>query len=336
MHSSDEVIQEVWNYMLGRCVLTAASLDIFTQLEVKHSSAQELAGLLGCDLRALTRILDCLTAFEYLEKIHGVYSLTDKGAVLSTYHELSVRPMILHLDHIWDSWSHLTETVRYGKNPSLISVTEQSEQTCQAFIEAMHVVAQKLAWDIASFYNTLPFSRLLDIGGASGTYSVAFLHKNQNLRATLFDLPQVIPMAQKRFAREGLHDRAKCLAGDFTKDAFPTDCDLALVSAIIHQNNLWENKALFDKIHQALVPGGAVLIRDHIMEPERTSPQAGTLFALNMLVNTPGGDTYTFDEVKDLLEQAGFGNVRLIRKGEQMDCLVEGWKADDGNKRSIL
>ena len=327
MHSTDVVIQEVWNYMLSRCVLTAAELDIFSQLEVKNASAEELADLLQIDLRALTRMLDCLTAYGYLQKEQGAYALTEKGRVLSSYHEQSVRPMVLHLNHIWESWSNLTETVRQGKNPNLTKVTEQGQDSCQAFIQAMHVVAQKLAWDIATEYETIPFYRLLDIGGASGTYTVAFLHKNQSLRATLFDLPQVIPLAEKRFEQEGLLNRVKCVAGDFTRDELPQGCDLVLLSAIIHQNSPEENKELFDKIFQALEPGGAVLIRDHIMESDRTYPKAGTLFAINMLVNTPGGDTYTFEEVKELLEKTGFFEVRLIRKGEEMDCLVEAWKA---------
>ncbi len=327
MHVTEQVIQEVWNYMLSRCVLSAAELDLFSQLEVKNSSAEELAEILQLDLRCLTRVLDCLAAHDYLQKEQGIYGLTDKGAVLSSYHEQSVRPMVLHLNHVWAAWSSLTETVRQGKNPSLTSVTEKSQDSCQAFIGAMHVVAQKLAWDIATEYDTIPFNRLLDIGGASGTYTVAFLHKNQNLKATLFDLPQVIPLAEKRLEKEGLLDRVTCLPGDFARDDLPGGCDLALLSAIIHQNSPEENRDLFGKVYQALEPGGALLVRDHIMEPDRTRPKAGTLFALNMLVNTPAGDTYTFEEAKGLLEEVGFSDIRLIRKGEDMDCLLEAWKA---------
>lgn len=62
------------------------------------------------------------------------------------------------------------------------------------------------------------------------------------------------------------------------------------------------------------------------MDTSRTKPPAGALFALNMLVNTPAGDTYTFDEVKHDLETAGFVKVRLMRSGMKMDCLVEAGK----------
>jgi hypothetical protein len=45
-----------------------------------------------------------------------------------------------------------------------------------------------------------------------------------------------------------------------------------------------------------------------------------------MLVNTEGGSTYTYDEIKTWLEEAGFAHVRYLRKGERMDSLVDAFK----------
>ena len=118
----------------------------------------------------------------------------------------------------------------------------------------------------------------------------------------------------------------KLVAGDFYLDELPTGCDLALLSAIIHQNSPQENLDLYGKIHRALLPGGVLLIRDHIMDEARLNPPAGAMFAINMLVNTRGGDTYTFPEVKETLEAAGFGEVKWIRSGERMDSMVEARK----------
>jgi hypothetical protein len=106
----------------------------------------------------------------------------------------------------------------------------------------------------------------------------------------------------------------------------PTGCDLALLSAIIHQNSPEENLSLYGKVFRALEKGGAILIRDHIMDEDRTKPPTGAFFAINMLVNTHGGDTYSFREVKDGLKTAGFIDVKLLRTGEKMDCLVEAKK----------
>jgi SAM-dependent methyltransferase len=231
--------------------------------------------------------------------------------------------MVLHLNSLWESWGGLTETVRTGSNPKGKPVTERGKDSLKAFIGAMHVVGRGLSQEIADSYNLAPFKRLLDIGGATGTYTMAFLAKNPEMTAVLFDLPDVIPWAEEGLGAEGLLERVECVAGDFYKDELPKGCDLVLLSAIIHQNSPEENLALYRKIHRAVLPGGTLLIRDHVMEPARTYPPQGTLFAINMLVNTKGGDTYTFDEIKDTLEEAGFGEVKLVREGEHMDCLVE-------------
>jgi hypothetical protein len=79
-------------------------------------------------------------------------------------------------------------------------------------------------------------------------------------------------------------------------------------------------------VFRAMVPGGRIVIRDHVMEPDRTEPRDGAIFAVNMLVNTEGGSTYTYEEIRNWLETAGFANVRFLKAGEHMDGLVEAFK----------
>jgi SAM-dependent methyltransferase len=191
----------------------------------------------------------------------------------------------------------------------------------------MHVVGRALSKQIAEAYDTSRFQCLLDIGGGSGTYTTAFLERNPALRAVLFDLPDAVEIARKRFEAEGFSERVRVVGGNFYEDELPTGCDLALLSAIIHQNSVEQNLALYRKIHRSLAPGGVILIRDHIMDEERTHPPAGALFAVNMLVATDGGDTFTFAEVERLLLEAGFQDAKPVRKGENMDYLIEATKA---------
>jgi len=320
------VMEDVRGFFKSKVILTAAELDLFTRLEKGQATADDLAKELNCDQRCLTRLLDCLVALQLLSKQDSIYQTSERGSLLSAEHPETELPMVLHLNGLWETWSGLTETVKTGTNPKRKPVTERGSDSLEAFIGAMHVIGRSLSKEIADSYDLSPFKRLLDIGGATGTYIMAFLEKNPGMTAVLFDLPDVIPMAEKRLEGEGLLERVELVSGDFYKDELPKGCDLALLSAIIHQNSTQENLDLYRKIHRALVPGGKLLIRDHVMDPGRTFPPQGTLFAINMLVNTKGGDTYTFDEIKDSLEAAGFGEVKLFRKGERMDCLVEARK----------
>jgi len=317
------VLEDVRGFLPSRVILTAAELDLFTRLDKEGATADDLAKELKCDQRCLTRLLDCLVALQLLSKHEGVYHNSERGALLSAEHPETELPMVLHLNGLWETWSGLTETVKTGTNPQGKPVTERGSDSLEAFIGAMHVIGRGLSKEIADSYELSPFRRLLDIGGATGTYTMAFLQKNPDMTAVLFDLSDVIPMAEKRLAEESFLERVDLVAGDFYKDELPKGCDLALLSAIIHQNSPQENLNLYRKIHSALEPGGKLLIRDHVMDSSRTQPPQGALFAINMLVNTKGGDTYTFEEIKDTLEAAGFVEVTLVRTGEHMDCLVE-------------
>jgi hypothetical protein len=97
---------------------------------------------------------------------------------------------------------------------------------------------------------------------------------------------------------------------------------MAFLSAIVHQNSREQNRALFRNVRSGLIPGGRIVIRDHVMEPSRTVPVAGALFAVNMLVATGGGSTYTLQELKEDLGASGFRQAEQIRHGDKMDCLI--------------
>ena len=96
----------------------------------------------------------------------------------------------------------------------------------------------------------------------------------------------------------------------------------AWVSAIIHQHGRAENQAHFAKVHRALVPGGTIGIRDFVMSADRTQPPQGALFAVNMLANTERGDTFSFDEIAEDLQAAGFVEPQLRLAAQDMNAVV--------------
>ncbi len=194
----------------------------------------------------------------------------------------------------------------------------------------MHAIAAPQADGLVAAVEPGASRRLLDVGGGPATYTLAFVKAVPGLTATLFDLPAVIELARGNVAAAGLLDRVDLVAGDLRTDALPGGHDLAFVSAIIHMLGPDGNVALFRKVHDALVPGGRIVIRDHVMSPDRVAPRAGALFAVNMLVGTEEGGTFTLEEIASWLVEAGFERPRLMRGGERMDALVEAFPAVGG------
>lgn len=319
--SPDALLALSRGFQESRVLLTGAELDLFTLLSKEALTAEAIAARLGADLRALKIELDALAAMELLVKVDDTYRTSPDASCLSAEAPDSIHPMLLHAANLWHRWSNLTRTVGGTSLPE-----RPPEEATRAFIGAMHVVSAPQAERMVAAAGVGGARRLLDVGGGPGTYTAAFLRAAPELRATLFDLPLVVEIARERLSAVGVLDRVTLVAGDFEKDPLPPDHDFAWLSAIIHQNGPEQNDALYARIHRALVPGGRLVIRDHVMEPGRTRPRAGALFAVNMLVGTKRGGTYTFDEIKAGLERAGFTRVSLLRSGDRMDSLVEAFK----------
>jgi precorrin-6B methylase 2 len=316
------------NFMESRILLTAAELNLFSLLTPRPLSAGEVAKHLHGPLRGATILLDALSAMGLLVKRGETYRcIHPVSNFLSADQPETVLPMILHAAHLWQRWSKLTAVISQAEGEvEKAEPPSQKFEELRAFIGAMHAIAAPIAPSIVKAVNPERSRSLLDVGGASGTYTIAFLEANPRLRATLFDRPAVIELARGRLEKANLLNRVNLVAGDFYEDGLPAGHDLAFVSAIVHQNSPEENLDLFKKIFRSLLPGGRIVIRDHVMEPERTQPQSGAIFAVNMLLATAGGNTYTFEEIQAGLVQSGFVLVRLIQKGKQMDGLIEAFK----------
>jgi len=315
-------------FQLPRILLTAAELDLFAKLRERPRAVGDLCETEGWNPRGLRILMDALAAMGLLSgTAEGTYTVREGIAELLTHGtDETLLPMILHRGSMWKSWSHLTEIVRAGTSPYYSAKDKRSKEETEAFIGAMHVIGRRLADDIARSADLSRFHRLLDVGGATGTYAVAFLKAAPHMRATVFDLPTVIELARKRLTEEGFLDRVDLAAGDYMTDELPSGHDLALLSAIIHSNSREGNRELFRRVHRCLEPGGSVLIRDYVMDLNRTHPPDGAIFAVNMLAATTGGDCFTFQEIREDLEHAGFRGVRMMREGLHMDQLVEAVK----------
>jgi len=314
-------------FMESRIFLSAAELDLFTLLSDNSMSAEEVAGKLDVTIRGITILLDAVVSMDLLEKNNGKYHCpAETASILSVKSETSIMPMVMHSAVLWERWSKLTDIVRNGTGKTAPSIFSSGESEQEAFIGAMHVVSYRVAPGIVAAVKPAGSGRLLDVGCASGSYSQAFLETVPGMTATLFDLPPVIRIAQRRLSSTGLLDRITFVPGNFYTDELPSGHDLALLSAIIHQNSPEQNLELYRKIFRALVPGGRLIIRDHLMNQDHTRPASGAVFAVNMLVGTPGGGTYTFEEIRSSLMSAGFIKINLIQQGERMDGLVEGFK----------
>jgi SAM-dependent methyltransferase len=203
----------------------------------------------------------------------------------------------------------LTAAVRRGTAVADRPITERGEKWREAFIGAMHNFASRRAPETIGLLDLSGVRRVLDVGGGSGAYSMEMIRVSDRLRATVFDLPEVIGLSQRYVAEGGQGEMIDFLPGDLQTDDFGRGYDLVFVSSIVHMFSPDKNVELTAKCAQALKPGGRLVIKDFIISEDRTWPPDAALFALNMLVGTQAGDTYTEAEIRAWMEQAGLTNI---------------------------
>jgi (2Fe-2S) ferredoxin/2-polyprenyl-3-methyl-5-hydroxy-6-metoxy-1,4-benzoquinol methylase len=309
----DDLNSTLRGFQESRVLLTAVELDLFTAVG-SGASADEVAARTGSDPRATEMLMNALVALGWLAKQDAIFRNTPLSARYFVAESADdARAATMHLVHLWQTWSTLTECIRAGTSVFHREVVDRGEEWTRSFIAAMHRNARARAPLVVRALGPEGVTRMLDVGGGSGAYSIAFASANENLQVDLLDLATVIPIAQGHIKSAGLAGRIRTRPGDLRADKFGEGYDLVFVSAICHMLGPDENKDLLRRCFAALAPGGRVVIQDFILEPDKTVPKSAALFALNMLVGTQAGSTYTEAEYATWLEEAGFQEVRHVR-----------------------
>ncbi len=309
----EELMQIVRGFQESRAILSAIELDIFSALG-DGANASSVAARLATDPRATEMLLNALTAMGLLTKDNGIFRNTRTTArYLSAASPDNARESLMHTVNLWTRWTTLTDCVCSGTAVLGSRLEDRDQDWTRAFIAAMDRNAAERAPLVVGAVPLAGVRKMLDVGGGSGAYAIAFARAAGDLQAEILDLPEVLTLTGKYIENAGLSGRITTRPGDLRTDSLGAGFDLVFVSAICHMLSPGENRDLIRRCYQALAPQGRIVVQDFILEPGKTSPKSGALFALNMLVGTQAGSSYSIDEYIAWLREAEFRNVKHIR-----------------------
>lgn len=266
--------------------------------------AQEVAERLDLDPRAVQIVLTALVEQEILDEGEHGFLLREehRGPLLDPQDPDYAGQSVVHRFELIGSWSRLPEIMKSGK-PAENRTSPDFEGT-DKFIATMRRAAVPGAEAVAGLVlPRLPDgARILDVGGGPGTSAEAFARGGA--RVTVFDRLEVVWLMKKTLAKQGI----EAVAGDMFEGIPEGPFDAIYLGHTSHMYGPEENRMLFRQMRYSLAPGGLLMIRDYL----RGESKDAALFAINMLVLTPGGDTFTAGQYQEWLAGAGYVGIEYV------------------------
>jgi len=189
--------------------------------------------------------------------------------------------------------------------------TEFFSQLVENIIPMSYPAAQKLG-DHLRLAKAGREVRVLDLGAGSGIWGIALSQKSPHVRVTALDWPGMIPTTKRITEKFGARDRFDFIEGDLLAANFGNGYDIVTLGHILHSEGEEHSRQLLKKTFRALKSGGTIAIAEWLVNDARTEPVHSLMFAVQMLVNTDQGNTFSFNEIKSWLEEAGFKKVRKL------------------------
>jgi precorrin-6B methylase 2 len=308
------ISQLAWGYAAPLILEAAIRNDVFDTLEASPMSVEELSAVTGASTRGLTAIVNALCGLELLDKDqHGRYLLTPESATFLVRGKPAfMGGLILHTsEQLIPKWLSLNEVVRTGRPATAVNQEQDGSEFFEQFVSDIFPMSYPSAQALAAALH-LDQGRVLDLAAGSGVWGIALAQSSPGVRVSAVDWPTVLPVTEKTAVRFGLEDRFTFIPGDLLSADFGFGYDVATLGHILHSEGEARSRKLLEKTWDALAPGGTIAIAEFLVNQDRKGPVNGLFFAVNMLVNTDEGSTYSFEEISDWLLDAGFVNPHLL------------------------
>ena len=318
--SPDLLLHLAFGFAPPLMVRSAVQLGLFDALAASPLTAPALAAALHASIRGVTPLCEALAAFGLLERdAQGRFGLTSLSSVylLTSKPEQNLGALFVQAgSQLIPSWLELTQCVRSGRPYTAVNRPDDGAALFVGMVEGLLPMNWAAACELADHVMGRGHSghayKILDVAAGSGVWSLPFARKSAAVRVTAVDWPDVLPVTRRVCERYGVADRYRFSPGGLGEADLGEGYDWALLGHILHSEGETSSRRLLARVRAALAPGGGIAIAEFLCEEDRSGPMAALVFALNMLVHSDAGSTFSFKQISEWLREAGFVDVRRL------------------------
>src|SRR3954468_24668895 len=324
------VFEALNGYQRTQALQTAIELELFTAIGEGQTTAKAIAERCGASERGTRIVCDFLTIIGFLTKQGNEYALTPDSATFldkrSPAYMGTITNFILS-SHIREPFEKLTETVRNGFYAA-DTAFEPNHPMCVEFARSMQPMMAMPAQLMAQLVDPAKDKplRVLDIAAGHGLYGIAFAKQNPQVEVTAVDWPKVLEVAKDNAQTAGVADRYATNPGSAFDVDYGTGYDVVLLTNFLHHFDKETCETLLRKVHAALADGGRAVALEFVPNDDRITPPQAAGFSLQMLGGTPRGDAYTFAELQQMFQNAGFARSEMHDLPPTVERVVISYK----------
>jgi len=314
----ERLMQFGFAYAPPLIITAAVSNKVFDSLESGSKTVDQISKETGASARGLRILMNALVGLELLKKDrHQKYSLTPESAAFLVSNKPGALAGFFRLNvtQLVSKWLQLGDVVRTGRPAQAVNQEGEGTEFFSGLVENIipmsYATAQTLA-DHLKLAKAKNEVRVLDLAAGSGIWGIVLAQASARVRVTAVDWAGMIPTTKRITQKFGVGARFKFIEGDLLEADFGSGYDIATLGHILHSEGEERSRQLLKKTFRALKSGGTIAIAAWFVNDERTQPLPPLMFAVQMLVNTEKGDTFSFNEIKSWLEEAGFKKVRKL------------------------
>ena len=203
-------------------------------------------------------------------------------------------------EKVGGAWGELADVIRSDK-PLETPQAEDALRRFHSYLQGAGAGPARHLWQKVPAKGPL-----LDLGGGTGAYTAAFLEANPGEQATLADQPEVLELASV--------PGAYLLKLDILNSPYPV-AETILLANVLHLFGEADCRTILRKSAAA---GKLVIVKDLLVEPDRSGPAEGVFFALNMTIFTAEGDVHDPQALTSWMSEAGLRDVRRVPLGTSL------------------